>query len=58
MRQLGIAAYLRNVSVRSNQIARKCTDAKTKDELAQISADLTEKAEALESLFEIPNDKL
>jgi hypothetical protein len=53
--QLGIAAYLRNLAVRSNRIAVGCTDdPKTRHELEKISAELTDKAEAIEDLFEIP----
>ncbi|HEX5507180.1 MAG TPA: hypothetical protein VFX37_01620 [Pseudolabrys sp.] len=53
--QIGIAAYLRNLAVRSNRVAKGCTDAKTKSEIEKICAELTEKAEAIESLFEISN---
>lgn len=51
--QIGIAAYLRNLAVRCNQIARTCDDARTRDALAAISAELAEKAEVLEDNFRI-----
>lgn len=54
--QIGIAAYLRNVAVRCNQIARACPDAKTHDALAAITAELADKAEILEDAFRIPKD--
>ena len=54
--QIGIAAYFRNISVRSNRIAKGCSDPKTKQELQKICAELTEKAEAVEELFKIPQN--
>ncbi len=54
--QIGIAAYLRNLAVRCNKIARKCPDPHTHDALAAISAELTDKAEALEETFKVPKD--
>lgn len=53
MRQLGIAAYLRNLSIRINQIARTCLDPKTKAALDKICVELTDKAEAIEALFAV-----
>jgi hypothetical protein len=54
--QIGIAAYLRNLSVRSNRIAVNCAgDSKTRQELEKICAELTDKAETIEELFEIPS---
>jgi hypothetical protein len=54
--QIGIAAYLRNLSVRSNRIAVNCADdPKTRQEIEKICAELTDKAEAIEGLFEIPS---
>ena len=47
--QIGIAAYLRNLAVRCNRIARDCVDPRTHDALTAISAELADKAEALKS---------
>jgi hypothetical protein len=55
--QIGIAAYLRNLAVRCNRLAHNCRDASTRDLLEEISAELAEKAEGLEAMFEIPKDK-
>jgi hypothetical protein len=52
--QSGIAAYLRNLSVRSSKIAKTCADPKIKSDIENICAEITEKAEVLESLFEVP----
>jgi hypothetical protein len=52
--QTGIAAYLRNLSVRSSKIAKTCADPKIKSDIENICAEITEKAEVLESLFEVP----
>ena len=52
--QIGIAAYLRNLAVRCNKIARDCSDPATHDALAAISAELADKAEALETTFKVP----
>jgi hypothetical protein len=52
--QIGIAAYLRNLAVCCNKIARNCSDARAHDALAAISAELADKAEALESTFKVP----
>ena len=54
--QMGIAAYLRNVAVRCNRIARSCPDAKTHDALAALTTELADKAEILESAFSVPKD--
>ena len=54
--QIGIAAYLRNIAVRCNRIARSCPDAKTHDALAALTTELADKAEVLESTFRIPKD--
>lgn len=56
--QIGMAAYLRNLAVRCNKIARTCPDAGTHEALASISLELTNKAEALESVFRLEKDKL
>jgi len=53
--QTGIAAYLRNLSVRSGRIAKTCRDIKTKVDLEKICVEIAGKAEILESLFKIPN---
>ena len=55
--QIGIAAYLRNLAVRCNKIARTCGDARTNEALAAISAELADKAEALETTYKIPNNQ-
>ena len=54
--QVGIAAYLRNLAVRCNKIARSCPDSRTHDALAAISAELADKAEALETAFQVPKE--
>jgi hypothetical protein len=53
--QIGIAAYLRNLAVRCNAIGRNSKEAAIRDALATISAELTDKAEALEDIFRVPN---
>lgn len=55
--QIGIAAYLRNIAVRCNRIARACPDAKTHDALSALTAELADKAEILENTFRIPKDE-
>jgi hypothetical protein len=55
--QIGIAAYLRNLAVRCNRVAHHCPDAPTRQALEAISTELTEKAEGLEAMFEVPKDK-
>jgi len=54
--QIGIAAYLRNVAVRCNSIARRCSDARAHAALAAISAELADKAEVLETTFKVAKD--
>jgi len=54
--QIGIAAYLRNLAVRCNKIARRCSDPSTQDALAAICVELTDKAEVLESAFQVPKE--
>ena len=56
--QMGIAAYLRNVAVRCNQISRNCNDTRTQESLGAISAELTEKAETLEKTFDLRTDRM
>jgi hypothetical protein len=51
--QIGIAAYLRNLAVRCNQIARTTSDANTKTQLERIVTELADKAEVLESTFKV-----
>ena len=51
--QIGIAAYLRNLAVRCNNIGRNTSDPRVHDELAVISAELADKAEALEETFKV-----
>lgn len=55
--QMGIAAYLRNLAVRCNQIARSCGDVQVNEALAAISAELADKAEVLEETFRLPARK-
>jgi hypothetical protein len=55
--QIGIAAYLRNVAVRCNQISRSCDDQRTQDALSVISAELAEKAETLEKTFDVRTNR-
>ena len=55
--QLGIAAYLRNLSVRSNRIGRQCVDPRTKYQIQDLCQELTDKAETIEELFRVPQDK-
>lgn len=55
--QIGIAAYLRNLAVRCNAIARASSDKHARDALAAISAELADKAEALETTFKVPKEK-
>lgn len=57
MQQMGIAAYLRHLAVRCNQIARNCGDLQAHDALAAISTELADKAEVLEATFRIPGEK-
>lgn len=54
--QIGIAAYLRNLAVRCNRIARECPDARTHDALATLTQELADKAEVLEQAFRISSD--
>jgi len=56
--QIGIAAYLRNLAVRCNKIARNCSDARAHEALAAISAELADKAEALEETFKVPKERI
>jgi hypothetical protein len=55
--QIGIAAYLRNLAVRCNKIARQSADSVTQEALAGISAELVDKAETLEVAFRVPQEK-
>jgi hypothetical protein len=54
MQQTGIAAYLRNLAVRCNQIARNCSDLQVQESLGAISIELADKAEVLEETFRLP----
>jgi len=49
--QIGIAAYLRNVAVRCNQIGRHSGDQQTQQALAALCAELADKAQLLEDNF-------
>jgi hypothetical protein len=53
MKQLGIASYLRNLSVRTSRLARDCRDEPTRQQLAALCEELTRKAETLETIFEV-----
>ncbi len=55
--QIGIAAYLRNLAVRCNKIARSCSDPRAHDALTAISEELADKAETLEATFKVPQEK-
>ena len=55
--QIGIAAYLRNLAVRCNKIARTCSDARAHDALTAISEELADKAETLETTFRVPKEQ-
>lgn len=55
--EFGIAAYLRNVAVRCNRIARTSQDPRVHEALAAISEELAEKAEVLEVTFQVPKEK-
>ena len=57
MQQTGIAAYLRNLAVRCNQIARNSGNTQTQDALAAISTELADKAEVLEQVFRITAER-
>jgi hypothetical protein len=54
--QIGIEAYLRNLAVRYNKIARDCSEPRTRDALANITSELADKAEALEVTFRVQKD--
>ena len=56
--QIGIAAYLRNLAVRCNKIARGCSAARAHEALAAISAELAGNAEALEETFKVPKERI
>ena len=53
MRQVGLAAYLRNLSVRTTQLARRCDDAHTRQQLADLCEDIANRAESVETIFEV-----
>ena len=50
---LAVAEYLRHLATRCSRMSRDCTDQVTGKELVQISVELVEKAEILESYFSI-----
>ena len=52
--QIGIAAYLRDLADRCNQIGRNTTERNVRAALAAISAELEEKAEVLDKTFRLP----
>jgi hypothetical protein len=51
--QIGIAAYLRNLAVRCNNLGRHTQDRAVQSALGEISAELTEKAEVIEETFRV-----
>jgi hypothetical protein len=53
--QMGIAAYLRNLTTRCNEIGRRTVDSEVTSQLARISAELADKAQVLEENFRIPD---
>jgi hypothetical protein len=55
--QIGMAAYLRNVAIRCNRLARKCTDVDVANKMRDLSEELTDKAEQIEKVFEILESK-
>jgi hypothetical protein len=52
--QIGISAYLRNLAVRCNQIARQTGDQKVKKDLERITTELADKAQIIEDAFRVP----
>ncbi len=50
---VAVAEYLRHLATRCSRMSRDCTDQVTGKELVQISVELVEKAEILESYFSI-----
>jgi hypothetical protein len=55
--QIGMGAYLRNIAVRCNRLARKCADAEVADKIKEISEELADKAEQIEKVFVISEAK-
>ena len=55
--QIGMGAYLRNVAVSCNRLARKCADAEVADKMKEMSEELTDKAEQIEKVFHISEAK-
>ncbi len=56
--QTGIVAYLRNIAVRCNKIARSSSDLRVQEALGEIIVDLAEKAETLEATVKIQRDRM
>jgi hypothetical protein len=52
--QIDIVAYLRDMASRCGEIARACPDPAAKTEIEKLRADLAEKCQTIETLFEIP----
>jgi hypothetical protein len=50
---LAVAEYLRHLAMRCSRMSRDCTDKAIDEELVQMSVELVEKAELLESYFSI-----
>ena len=50
---LKIAEQIRAISVRCSQIAKTCADKRAADDIEGVSAELAEKAAALEDLFKV-----
>ena len=52
--QIGLIAYLRNLTVQGGRIARTCSDVRAKAEIEDLCAEIAGRCEAIEALFEIP----
>jgi hypothetical protein len=50
---LKIAEQIRTIALRCSQIAKTCTDKRSANELEGVSAELVQKAAALEELFNV-----
>ena len=55
--QIGMGAYLRNIAVRCNRLARKCADADVAEKMKEISEELADKAEQIEKVFIVSEAK-
>jgi hypothetical protein len=52
--QTGVVAYLRNIAARCRKISQNSSDPHIQEAIGEISVDLAEKAEALETTSKIP----